>query len=278
MIIHHAIAQDKPAYKIFNKEGQNVSFEAMLKEVNTSEVIFFGEIHNNPIAHWLELELYKYLLSQNNNVILALEMFEADNQLILNEYLSGKIQENHFLQESRLWDNYKTDYRPLIEMAKENQKQVIATNIPRRYANIVYRKGMGALDSLSAEAKQYMVPLPIKVDIQLPSYQDLMKSMGNHGHINGENLVMAQAIKDATMAYFISKETGNQILHINGAYHSQNGEGIIWFLKQRRPTWNISTIQTVEQEDIAELDPKNKGKAGYLICIPSSMTKTFYSR
>lgn len=271
-------AQDKPAYKIFDKDGKEVSYETMLEEVKTAEIIFFGEIHNNPIAHWLELELFKNLLQQNKKVALAMEMLEADNQLILNEYLKGKIEESHFLQEAKLWDNYKTDYRPLIEEAKEHQKPVIATNIPRRYANIVYRRGIEALDSLSDEAKQYIAPLPVVMDLQLSSYQGLMQSMGNHGRGSGENLAKAQAIKDATMAHFIAKTKGRQILHINGSYHSESGEGIIWFLKQMKPGSMISTIQTVEQDDITILDQKHKEKADYLICIPSSMTKTFYSR
>jgi uncharacterized iron-regulated protein len=121
--------------------------------------------------------------------------------------------------------------------------------------------------------------LPVEIDLELPGYKSLMESMGSHSHGNGQNFVESQAIKDATMAHFILKGAGgNQVLHINGSYHTQNGEGIIWFITKQKPDTNIFTIQAVEQDDITVLDAQNIGKADFIICIPSSMTKTFHSR
>lgn len=53
-----------------------------------------------------------------DKLVLSLEMFEADNQSVLNEYLDGKITEDEFLAKSRPWPRYKTDYRQLVEFAK----------------------------------------------------------------------------------------------------------------------------------------------------------------
>lgn len=267
---------DKMAFKIFTKEGKEVGYQQMIEEVGKAEIILFGEIHNNPIAHWLEYELAKDLHIQNPELTLGLEMLEADNQIILDEYLQGLITENHYLNEAKMWNNYKTDYRPLVEFAKENQLQVIASNIPRRYANLVYRQGLQALDSLSDEAKKWIVPLPMVVDQELPQYQKMVASMQGHGdHNSGERFIQAQAVKDATMAHFILNNRNGQVLHFNGAYHSQNEEGIIWYLKNLAPDLKISTIETVEQEDIQDLQEENKNKADFIICIPESMTKTF---
>jgi len=54
-----------------------------------------------------------------------------------------------------------------------------------------------------------------------------MLSMQSHG---GENLPKAQALKDATMAFFISENYifGKIFIHFNGAYHSDNYEEILW--------------------------------------------------
>src|SRR3954467_8455063 len=68
-----------------------------------------------------------------------MEMFERDVQIVLDEYLSDLITEQHFLASSRPWGNYKTDYRPLVELAKEKHLDVIAANAPRRYVNMVSR-------------------------------------------------------------------------------------------------------------------------------------------
>ena len=49
------------------------------------------------------------------------EMFEQDNQAALNLYLNGKMTEKGLDSAARLWKNYKTDYAPLVNLAKENK-------------------------------------------------------------------------------------------------------------------------------------------------------------
>jgi uncharacterized iron-regulated protein len=71
----------------------------------------------------------------------SLEMFERDVQIVLDEYVKDLITEKKFLDDSRPWNNYKTDYRPLVEYAKQNKLPVIAANAPRRYINMVSRGG-----------------------------------------------------------------------------------------------------------------------------------------
>ena len=270
-----SVAQDKPAYRIFSGEGKAIDYGKMLKKINGAEVILFGELHNNPICHWLELQLTKDLFAQQPDLILGMEMFEADDQLILDEYLAGTIEEKHLRSEAKVWNNYDTDYRPLIEFAKQHQLHVIATNIPRRYANLVYREGIQDLDSLSDTAKQWIAPLPIEVDLSLPGYKAMMEMMGGHGEANDtENLAKAQAVKDATMANFMLSHRNGILLHFNGTYHSQNYEGIVWYLKKARPDLEITTIHTVEQDNIDALEEEHRNAADFIICVPADMTKT----
>ncbi|HRR92835.1 MAG TPA: ChaN family lipoprotein, partial [Bacteroidales bacterium] len=112
-------AQDKPAYRIFNSEGKPVTYADMIKSASGADVVFFGELHDDPIAHWLELEVSKSLFDQKKgNIVLGAEMFEADNQLLLDEYLKGVYDAARFEAEAKLWNNYKTDYKPLVEFAR----------------------------------------------------------------------------------------------------------------------------------------------------------------
>ena len=100
--------------------------------------VFFGENHNDPISHWLQFELTKSLFNKHKtNLMLGAEMIESDNQIQLNEYLRGFIREKDFEKESKLWTNYKTDYKPLVNFAKENNLHFVATNVPRRFASMV---------------------------------------------------------------------------------------------------------------------------------------------
>jgi uncharacterized iron-regulated protein len=203
-------------------------------------------------------------------------MFEADNQLILDEYLSGAISTKGFEDEAKLWKNYKTDYKPLVEFAKENHLRFIATNIPRRYASMVYKGGFEALDTLPSESRNYIAPLPVLYDPELKGYKSMLEMMGDAGGHGGDNLPKAQAIKDATMAHFIFKNLGEgqTFIHYNGAYHSENYEGIVWYLKQLDPDLEILTISTVEQDTIDKLSEASLSIADYIICVPSDMTKT----
>jgi uncharacterized iron-regulated protein len=268
-----SFGQDKPAYKIYDANGKAVSYKKMLKSLSTSDITLFGELHNNAIAHWLQLEVTKDL-HKKRKLKLGAEMIEADNQDELNDYLAGTIDAKTFDSVARLWMNHETDYAPLVNFAKDNSLDFIACNIPRRYAVMVHKKGFGALDTLTAEDKSWIAPLPILFDSELPTYKNILEMMGEHGT---PELVMAQAIKDATMAYFILKnfEEGNLFIHYNGAFHSNHYEGIGWYLKQASPEKQLKTISTVEQENVNKLEKEYKGIADFIICVDVDMTTTY---
>lgn len=265
-------AQTKPAYQLFTEKGKSISYGKMLKKMKKADIILFGEHHNNPICHWLELELAKDLTS--DQLVLGAEMFERDNEPALANYLNGTIDAKGLDSLARLWPNYKTDYQPIVDFAKKEKIPFVSTNIPRRYASLVYKSGFEVLDSLSADEKSWMAPVPIKYDPELPGYQQMLEMMAGHG---GENLPKAQAIKDATMAHFILQNhlPGGVFLHFHGTYHSDNFEGILWYLRQTAPTLQYFTISTVEQPQLDKLEEEHLGKAHFILVIPENMTKTY---
>lgn len=272
------IAQDKPAYQFFNQEGKTVKYKKVLAAAQKADIIFFGELHNNPIAHWLQLELTKGLQEEKGEgLILGAEMFEADNQILVDEYFAGTIDTKAFEDEARLWKNYKTDYKPLLELARDKKLRFIATNIPRRYANLTFREGFEGLENLSDEAKSFIAPLPFPFDINLPGYQNMMEMMAGHGGDNLENFPKAQAAKDATMAHFISRnwKEGQTFIHFNGSYHSDDFEGIIWYLRQYEPEASVLTVTTVEQAEIGQLEEENSGKADFILVVDEDVAKTY---
>lgn len=282
VVMTAALAQDKdkPAYRLFNKKGKHISYGKMLDGLEEADVVLFGEQHNDPIAHWLQLEMAKDLYqAHQRQFVIGAEMFEADVQLVLNEYMAGQVAEANFEQESRPWPNYKTDYKPVLRYAKEMKIPVVATNVPRRYAAMVSGGGLKALDTVTEGAKRYMAPLPIQVDMDLPGYKGMLRMFGSstHGNTKSEYIVQAQALKDATMSHFILQQVaqGKHVLHLNGAYHSDNFEGIGWYLKQEKPNIKIRTITTVLQDDLEELAEENKEKADYILVVPTSMTRTY---
>ena len=275
-VVFAAFKSDKPAYFLFNKTGKTVKYEKMLKEIQNADIVLFGELHYNPISHWLQLEVTKDLYEiKNDKLVLGAEMFERDNQVILNEYLDSLISNSNFEKEVRLWPNYKTDYKPLVEFANKNRLKFIATNVPRRYASLVNKKGFEGLEELSDEALAFIPPLPISYDSTLNCYKSMMEMAGMGSHVT-PNFPKAQAIKDATMAHSILENwsAGQLFLHYHGAYHSENFESIYWHLKQANKKLNIVTIHTVSQTDVSELEEENTGLADFTICVDGDMTKT----
>ncbi|EMY80247.1 hypothetical protein pgond44_12957 [Psychroflexus gondwanensis ACAM 44] len=268
-------SQEKRAFSLYTQKGEKISYDTMLDSLSKTNVVLFGEFHNNPISHWLQFEVVSDLKTSKTNLAIGAEMFETDTQSVLNLYLKDSLTEPKFKKEARVWSNYSTDYKPLVELAKRDSIPYIATNIPRPYATRVYKNGgFSALDSLPKNELKWVAPLPIPFDINLSSYQNMLDMMGGHG---GEDLVKAQAIKDATMAHFILENLKpNQVfVHLNGSYHSNSFEGIYWYLKTYRENLNILTLTTVEQKNVHQLKEEHKGVANFIIVVDENMTKTY---
>ncbi len=287
---------DKPAYRLYDAKIKAVSYEQLLRRAADADVVLFGELHNNPICHWLELQLAKDLAEQKRGqLVLGAEMFETDNQVALTDYVQGRSSDKEFAAQARLWPNYDTDYKPLTTLARAQKLPFVATNIPRRYATLVARNGLLSLDTVSAATKRLIAPLPLTVDLTRPGYKAMMEMMGGSGHGSSgapnphgsttdmaANFARAQAIKDATMAYFIlqNRKPGQTLLHINGDYHSKNFDGIVGYLRDMAgPSLKILTISSVDVPDPekpkADSETNLNQLADFVLAIPSDMTKTY---
>ena len=247
---------DKPAYLLYTKDGDLISYSELIERALQNDLIFFGELHNSAIAHWLQHEMARDLAEDTSrNTIIGMEMFEADQQSLMDGFISGRLTEAEFEDHARLWQNYESDYKPLIEFASTEGLPVIASNIPRPYASQVHHEGLESLDALGETAQNYMAPLPIEVDLELPGYAAMLE-MGGHGGGEPENLARAQAVKDATMAHFmlthLNADENRRIMHFNGRYHSDNYEGIYWYLRHYGFEGDILTISTLMEGEAVE--------------------------
>jgi len=270
------VAQDHPAYQIFNKKGKSTNYGKMMKAMADADVILYGEQHNDAVNHWLQLQVTKSLHTKYS-IVLGAEMFESDDQVIMDEYLNDVITESHFTTEGKMWKNYKTDYKPLLDYAKKNDLHFVATNIPRRYASLVNKKGLAGLDDLTEEAKAWIAPLPIEVDLTLPGYKWMIDTMGQHAAGDPANIARSQASKDATMAHFILKnmQSGKKFIHYHGSFHSNNYEGIYYYLLKGNPSLKIVTIANVNQASLDKIGEDNLGKADFTIVTPKDGAKSY---
>jgi uncharacterized iron-regulated protein len=239
-----------PALRIYDSAGRASSLEEIVGAMAGADVVFVGETHNDPAAHWAELRLLAGAHARHGRaadaanrrpLVLSLEMFERDAQVALDEYLAGLVTERHFLAAARPWKNYETDYRPLVEFARAHRLPVVAANAPERYVNRVGRLGPDSLAALGTEAKRWLAPLPY-ARASAPYAEKFRRVMGAHAaaapHGNPFSLD-AQALRDATMAHSIAEQLRAReralVLHVNGNFHSEGGLGVPEHLRAYRP-------------------------------------------
>lgn len=277
-------AQDKKVYQIYNKNERKTDFGKMIKELSKYDVVLFGEHHNNAVNHWLQLQTTKALYEvKGNQLILGAEMFERHQQNQLTNYLKGTISDIEFQKNTKLWSNYKTDYKPLVDFAKEKNLDFIATNVTRQYASYVSKNGLESLDTISTNEKLLLARLPITIDYEAPGYPEMIKMMGDHAGIKAKQFVAAQALKDATMAETILNNWNENalFLHYNGDYHSKNYGGIYWYLKFFRPNLKIAVIEILETADLNEklsvIKSKNENitTTEFIIVFPKDSPKSY---
>jgi uncharacterized iron-regulated protein len=269
-------AQDLEAFRIFDSKGKPVSFQKMMTKISANQVIFFGEFHDNPISHWLELNVLMELNKQAKGAKLGVgfEMFELHQVKALNDYVATKSYKA-LKDSTELWSNFKTDYKPILDSAIAYGNIPFAANVTRKYASLVFKKGLDALDSLSADQKQFMAPLPFPFDSTLTQYVELI-DMGREMHASGINFAYAQAIKDATMGYSIVQQLKQceQVYFLNGAFHSDFHQGIMWYVQQYAAGTKIGTITTVSQKDVRKLEKEHLNRADFILVVNETMIAT----
>ena len=273
-------AQNYKAYQFYDQKGKEIKTDKLVRELAKYNVVFFGENHNNSINHWLQLKITEALYEKKNGqLILGAEMFERDNQAQLDQYVEGKIDAKTLKDSARLWNNFSTDYKPLVDFAKNKKLKFIATNIPRRYASQTAKEGIKSLNALPEKDKVYMAELPIKVTLETPGYPEMKTMMGEHADgTKVMNFISAQAVKDATMAESILKnyESGKTFIHYNGNFHSKEFGGIYWYIRQKNPNLKMAVISVFESENPElKVPEKEYIPTNFNLIIPADMTKTY---
>lgn len=265
--------------------GRDVGLEGVLQRAAGADVVFLGEQHDDPATHRVELSILAALGSGARPVVLSLEMFERDVQRVLDDYLAGKISEGEFLAKSRPWERYTTDYRAMVELARARGWPVVASNVPRRHASAVSRKGLVALDSLPP-GERAMVGREIACPRDDQYYARFAESMKGHSAGGGppsaadaammksmtERFYEAQCIKDETMAASIvaalaAAPKGAVVLHVDGAFHSDFGLGTAARVKRRRPELRTVVLTAVPIDSVATAKATEYAERGDVVIL-----------
>lgn len=236
--------------------GKDLNAAQLAKKLQHYDVVFFGEYHDQGEIHQAEAELLQAMHKLNGTKLaLSMEMFEADNQAKLDKFLAGALSEEDFLATARPWPNYKTDYAPLVNFAKEQQMPVIAANVPRFLAAHVAKNNA----STEGVEKQYRQWLSKHTYAPEGAYKDKFYAQMNAPEAPMKMppqrlaaVYAAQCLKDDKMAEsiaaFADAHQNMQILHINGCFHSDAHLGTTQKLEALRPKLKVAVITPLERK------------------------------
>lgn len=256
-------------------------FEAMLRDVSTADVLHLGEQHDDRGTHALQQAVLEGLARRGVQVVVSLEMIERDVQGLLDRYLAGAIPESTFVADSRPWNNYVDDYRPLVEFAKAKGWPVVASNIPRPLASAVSRNGLAVFDTLNATTRSWAA-----ADNQCSTdttygrkFTSLMGGMETHGDAAMpaaamERFYAAQCVKDEAMAESIARALDAHpdavIVHAAGGFHVEASLGTVERVTRRaqdgsvqrrdvkqvvvmfRPVEDLDAVKAGEHRDLGQ--------------------------
>ncbi|MCY2958805.1 MAG: ChaN family lipoprotein [Planctomycetota bacterium] len=234
------------------RTGERIGFEEMLDRLSEADAVFLGETHIDETTHRVELATYEGLLARRDGrVVLAMEMFERDVQPALDAYLSGSIDEPAFLSQARPWSNYRTAYRPLIELAKARQRPVVASNFPSTLRRTVSSEGLAALDP------KVRALAPAELLANTPAYwRRVDNAVRGHASMMGPppaagdpRLTDTQSLWDNSMgescALALRAHQGHAVLHVNGGFHSEYWDGTARQFQLRAPDARIATVAVI---------------------------------
>ncbi|WP_019895164.1 ChaN family lipoprotein [Hydrogenovibrio halophilus] len=293
-----SVAQNPPAqfaplthlydYHLIDRDTREpTNLPGLVKKLAHADVIFVGEYHGNQASHLLQAQLQAALFAQHPNQILSLEQFERDDQAVIERYLESQIGEKTLTDETDAWPNYTGSYRPMIEFAKRHFLPVVAANAPGRIVRCVGRHGPDYLNRLPPNQRDWVAQNPF---YDPPGYQPRFFEFVT-GQAHGESTspkktdvtqrqrqsYQAQLLRDNTMAESLLNAKRDhpdaQILHLNGAFHSDEFLGTVAALAQRAPQLRIAVISPVRIEPeqahgwLAQADEQTFEKGDFLYLI-----------
>ena len=208
------------------------SLETVARAVSLNKVIFLGERHDRYEEHLAQLEIIKWLNENGHKIAIGLEMFQRPFQKWLDDYISGKIDEEEFLRGTeyfKRWGfNWKL-YKPIIDYAREHRIPLVALNMRAEITNKIAK---GGLESLSPKEKA-LIP---EIDRSNLAYREFLRFVFE-SHQNQQNEIKdfdsffeAQLVWDETMASsivsYLKLHPDRQMVVIVGRGHVVYGYGI----------------------------------------------------
>lgn len=224
--------------KILNTNtNAEVTSDQLIQSLQKFRIIMLGESHTSEQHHNMQLNVIRGLTQSGSSVCLALEMFNSSQNQVLEQYISDKMTEDEFLDQSdyfNTWGHNYRYYKPIFDYAREKKIKMYGVNIEHDYASKI---GRGGVESLSPE-EQEKIPEIDTSDVEHRFYFKVaMQGMDALSPAQFPRMYAAQCLWDAAMgdgAIKVAQENlGSIVVILVGSGHVAYNLGIGKIIKKR---------------------------------------------
>lgn len=244
--------------------GKVISFDQLIDQLESKELIFIGEVHSNPEHHLIQVQILQALMAKYGPLTVAMEFFNEAKQQALDQYLEGSITETAFLEDvdwDKGWGFDYHFYRPIMLLVKGKGERILAINAPDDIVRKVARSGLGSLETDERDH------LPTEIDLNNQSHRAyLFEIYKGHEHQDLKNFdyfYQAQCVWEDTMAENIAEYLKNdkqRVVVLAGNGHIINKYGIPDRTIKRIPV----SMATIVLYPLTEKVTMNKEIADYI--------------
>ncbi len=270
------------ALPIFDgNSGLAMTWDGLVASAASADAVLIGEMHGHTQGLTATADLFDAILARRpNSAALALEFMERDDQVALDDYLSGVTDTEAFEKAIGAGNgNHPSGHRRMVEAAKAANRPVYAANAPRRYVRLARTDGFERLYEMTPEQQRLLsVPDAILEGPYKDHFFELMEGMsashGDEGDADTEpedntELIMgmfrSQNVWDATMADSVARAIshGNgPVVLVVGQFHVDFNGGLVERLRALRPGVRILTISLQDaQGSTFREDDRNRADA-----------------
>jgi len=111
--------------------GNSLSPQALTEHLTDSRLILIAEQHTGLEYHRVQLRVLELLQETGRPLVLGLEMFEVEDQPLLDAWVAGQFSEAEFIEESDWYGNWGYHwgyYREILLFARAHAIPVVALN------------------------------------------------------------------------------------------------------------------------------------------------------
>lgn len=213
------------------ESGRRISFDELINGLSEKDIVFIGEVHDNPDHHLIQTQILQALLDRwGKDAAVGMEFFPSTAQETLNRYIQGELVESEFLSTvkwEKIWGYDYHLYRPLMLSAKQRSIEVLGINVAPDVVKKVAREGLSSLTPHEREQ------IPREMDLENAGHREFLHNVFQehaHADVGGfENFYAAQVVWDETMAENIAshlKTRGGKMVVFTGIGHIIHKFGI----------------------------------------------------